>query len=109
VDTQLSPAHTLFMTSNKITAEMVKSAALAVPHAGNDEERVYVYDVLVYLIEVAGVWATGPELRAELVRLYRAGEITLTRCDLRSAYDLEKLGEDGTCTHLSGEFNFIAR
>jgi hypothetical protein len=96
-------------TANNLTAEMVRTAALAVPHAGNDSERVYVYDVLVYLIEVAGVWATGPELRAELVRLHRTGEITLTRCDLRGAFDADKLGEDGTCNHLSAEYNFVCR
>lgn len=97
------------MTTNKLTAEMVMTAARNVPCAGKDEERVYIYDVLVYLIEVTGVWMTGPELRAELVRLYRAGEITMTRCDLRSAFDLSKLDEDGTCTFLCGEWNFICR
>jgi hypothetical protein len=92
-----------------VSAETVKAAARAVPQAGNDEGRVYVYDVLVHLIETAGVWMTGPELRAELVRLHRAGEIVMTRCDLRAAFDAEKLGEDGTCRHLSSEWNFISR
>lgn len=96
-------------TTNTVTAKQVMDAARAVPQAGNDSERVYVYDVLVHLIETVGVWMTGAELRAELVRLHRAGEITLTRCDLRAAYDAEKLGEDGTCTHLRAEFNFVCR
>jgi len=97
------------MTANKLTADMVKNAARNVPHAGNDTDRVYVYDVLVHLIEVAGVWATGPELRAELVRLHRAGEIVMTRCDLRGAFDADKLQADGTCRYLSAEFNFVCR
>ena len=95
--------------TNKLTAEMVKSAARAVPHAGRDEERAYIYDVLVHLIEVVGIWATGEELRAELVSLHRAGQITLTRCDLVAAHDASKLGEDGTCRYLSAEWTFIAR
>lgn len=97
-------------TTNKtLTAEMVRTAARAVPAAGNDSERVYVYDVLVELIEGMGVWMTGPELRSELVRLHRAGEVVMTRCDLAGAHDAVKLGEDGTCRHLSAEWNFISR
>jgi hypothetical protein len=96
-------------TNTKLTAEMVLTAARAVPHAGNDTERAYIYDVLVHLIEVVGVWATGEELRAELVSLHRAGKITLTRCDLVAAFDAEKIGPDGTCTYLSAEWQFICR
>jgi hypothetical protein len=95
--------------SKTVSAETVMTAARAVAQAGGHEDRVFIYDVLVHLIETVGVWMTGPELRSELVRLHRAGEITMTRCDLRAAYDAEKLGEDGTCTYLRAEFNFICR
>jgi hypothetical protein len=96
-------------TTNTVTAKQVMDAARAVPQAGNDSERVYVYDVLVHLIETVGVWMTGAELRAELVRLHRAGQIVMTRCDLVGAHDAAKLGEDGTCRIMSAEFNFICR
>lgn len=96
-------------TTKTLSAETVMTAARAVPQAGGHEDRVFIYDVLVHLIETVGVWMDGNELRSELVRLHRAGEITMTRCDLRSAYDAEKLSEDGTCRYLSGEWNFISR
>lgn len=88
---------------------MVLAAVAASPNAGNDDGRVYVYDVLVELIEGMGVWMTGPELRSELVRLHRVGEIVMTRCDLRAAHDAAKLTEDGTCRYMSSEWNFVCR
>lgn len=96
-------------TTKTVSAKQVMDAARAVPQAGNDDGRVYVYDVLTHLIETVGVWMTGPELRSELVRLHRAGEIVMTRCDLRGAFDDAKLTEDGTCRYMSAEWNFISR
>ena len=96
-------------TTNRLTAEMVATAARNVPAAGNDSDRVYIYDVLVELIEGMGVWATGEELRAELVSLHRAGQVTLTRCDMPYTHAAEKMGADGTCTYLRSEWNFISR
>jgi hypothetical protein len=96
-------------TTNRLTAEMVAAAARNVPAAGNDSDRVYIYDVLVELIEGMGVWMDGEELRAELVSLHRAGQIVLTRCDMRGAHDADKLGADGTCTYLRSEWNLVSR
>lgn len=79
-------------TTNKtLSAKQVMDAARHVAAAGGDESRVYLYDVMVDLMDRQGVWMDGPEMRAELKRLAQAGQIRLSRCDLVSAFDSSKL------------------
>jgi hypothetical protein len=89
-------------------AMAVHEMAAATARAGQSTDRVFVADVWDTLVsrgEDEGM--TLAQFKALCVELARAGLVTMTRCDLVSAYGADRVLRS-ECERMGATFHFIA-